>query len=118
MTRFSFKTTSHRNRSWKRLFWVAALAVPLCAADSPSGTVRAWGLNDFGQLGNNSTTNSSVPVPVSGLSGVVAVGAGGAHSLAVKSDGTVWAWGDNTLAGVYKISANFRAIPFCRVPYG
>ena len=64
------------------------------------GTVAAWGSNYGGQLGNNSTTNSSVPVLVSRigvLSGktVVAVSAGGDHSLALCSDGTVAAWGKN-----------------------
>ena len=37
-----------------------------------------------------------VPVPVPGLTGVVAVAAGYSHSLAAKADGTVWAWGENT----------------------
>ena len=65
------------------------------------GTVWAWGENLYGQLGNGLTTNSSVPVPVStssGLTGVVAIAAGGDgayHSLAEKTDGTVWAWGHN-----------------------
>src|SRR5438094_920751 len=92
---------SHQNRSWERLFCVAALAASLCvAAQPPSGTVRAWGDNQWGQLGNGTFTNSNVPVQVSGLSGAVAVAGGGlspsvSHSLAVKSDGTVWAWGSN-----------------------
>lgn len=63
------------------------------------GTVWAWGPNDKGQLGTALTTAcdgfscSRVPVQVSGLGGVIAIGAGEYHSLALKRDGTVWAWG-------------------------
>ncbi|MHB1421144.1 MAG: RCC1 domain-containing protein, partial [Bacillota bacterium] len=60
------------------------------------GTVWAWGLNGYGQLGDNTTTNRLAPVQVSGLTNVVAVAAGNSHSLALKSDGTVWAWGLNS----------------------
>ncbi|WP_116023878.1 S8 family serine peptidase [Thermomonospora umbrina] len=60
------------------------------------GTVRAWGNNDNGQLGNGSTTDSDSPVQTGGLSGVTQVGAGRLHSLAVRLDGTVRAWGDNS----------------------
>src|SRR6266851_7500120 len=51
------------------------------------GTAWGWGYNYYGQLGNNSTANSSVPVQVSGLSGVTAIAAGGYHSLAVQQYG-------------------------------
>ena len=66
------------------------------------GTVAAWGSNEDGQLGNNSTLNSSVPLavdPSAALSGktVVAVTAGRYHSLALCSDGTVASWGSNEL---------------------
>jgi len=61
----------------------------------PDGTVWAWGANGNGQLGNNSLTDSSVPVQVSNLSGVTAIAGGGGSGYALKSDGTVWAWGAN-----------------------
>ena len=60
------------------------------------GTVRAWGMNIWGQLGNGTFTDSNVPVQVSGLTGVSAIAACvGLHSVALKSDGTVRAWGNN-----------------------
>jgi len=62
----------------------------------PDGSLWGWGGNANGQLGINSTTRQDLPVAVSTLSsGVVAVAAGQMHSLALKSDGTVWAWGWN-----------------------
>ncbi len=59
------------------------------------GTVWAWGLNEYGELGNGTLTDSAVPIQVSPLSGMVAVAAGYEFSLALKNDGTVWGWGLN-----------------------
>ncbi|MGB9179636.1 MAG: hypothetical protein WCB68_10375, partial [Pyrinomonadaceae bacterium] len=65
------------------------------------GTVWAWGYNAYGQLGDNTFTTRATPVQVLGpggagtLSGVIAISARGHHSLALKSDGTVWAWGNS-----------------------
>ena len=76
----------------------------------------AWGSNSNGQLGNNSTTNSSVPVSVttSGvLNGktVIAISAGGTHSLALCSDGTIAAWGYNNVGQLGDSTTIDRSFP-------
>jgi len=60
------------------------------------GTVWAWGWNAHGELGDGTTEKfKSIPVKVSGLSNVIMIAAGHSHNLALKQDGTVWAWGHN-----------------------
>jgi alpha-tubulin suppressor-like RCC1 family protein len=88
---------TRRRRAWPLL---AALASTLAivqaapAAAAPNGAA-AWGYNASGQLGNGSTAISRVAVAVSAIGGVSAVAAGGEHSLALLSNGTVMAWGSN-----------------------
>jgi alpha-tubulin suppressor-like RCC1 family protein len=69
------------------------------ALDS-SGRVWSWGANYYGQLGNGTTSNlngaNPTPVPVPGLTGITQIAAGAHSSFALRSDGTVWAWGDNS----------------------
>ncbi|MEV0641834.1 hypothetical protein AB0I77_44325, partial [Streptomyces sp. NPDC050619] len=61
------------------------------------GTVKAWGLNDFGQLGDGTIGgDSGTPATVANLTGVRDIDAGLSHSLALRSDRTVRAWGDNS----------------------
>jgi len=69
----------------------------VCAVLS-SGTVDCWGYNQFGELGNGTTTNSDVPVPVLGVSGVKAVAGdeNGGGFCAVLSTGHLKCWGQNT----------------------
>ena len=84
---------------------------------SSDGTVTAWGLNTNGQLGNNSTAPSTVPVAVTTSSGplssrtAVAVSAGASHSLALCSDGTVVAWGLNTNGQLGNNSTTQSTVP-------
>lgn len=75
------------------------------------GTLRAWGKND-GLLGDGTTPDRLVPVPVPGLSRVTALAAGGAQSLALLADGTVMSWGDNTFGELGDGSdVGFRGTP-------
>lgn len=65
----------------------------VCAIASDN-TVKCWGDNQYGQLGNNSTIDSSLPVSASGLSGVIALTAGAYHSCAATSS-AISCWGKN-----------------------
>jgi hypothetical protein len=95
---------------------VTALASARAAAYAlhADGAVSAWGSNDQGQLGNGLFCNacySSAPVPVSGLTGVTALAAGIATGYALRTDGTVWAWGRDE-------DSELGAGGTCTQPYG
>lgn len=91
---------------------ISDLSAPLCVTTLINGTVSAgenysillkddgtvwtWGTNEYGQLGDGTTTLKTKPEQVIGLESVTAISTEGQHSLALKNDGTVWAWGDNS----------------------
>jgi alpha-tubulin suppressor-like RCC1 family protein len=78
------------------------------------GTVWAWGRsNPDGQLGDGTTAIAAtwVPKQVAGLTGVTAVGAGDDHSVALKSDGSVWTWGGNAVGQLGDGTTERRLLP-------
>jgi RHS repeat-associated protein len=72
-------------------------AVGHSLAVTSTGSLLAWGWNSSGQLGNGSTIDSALPVPISLPGGptITAVSAGTYHSFAVTSTGSTFAWGRN-----------------------
>lgn len=75
-------------------------AVQLAASGESScarragGTIRCWGENLYGRLGNGATDRGTgIPSDVVGIDDAVDVSVGEAHACAVRADGTVWCWG-------------------------
>jgi alpha-tubulin suppressor-like RCC1 family protein len=80
------------------------------------GTVWTWGANFNGKLGDGTFTNRNAAVRVETaagvpLDGIVAVAAGSLHSVALRNDGTVWAWGYNVSGALGDGTGTNRARP-------
>ncbi len=75
------------------------------------GTVLAWGGNAHGQLGDGTENDAATPVPVVGLTDVVAVAANHHCSMALRRDGTVWTWGNNEWGQLGDGTYNSRSTP-------
>lgn len=89
---------------------------PYTLAVKADGTAWAWGYNGYGTLGDGSTTNRFNPVPVlapggAPFTGVSKLAAGHYHSLALKTDGTVYAWGYNNYGQLGDGSTGNRTAP-------
>jgi alpha-tubulin suppressor-like RCC1 family protein len=91
----------------------AGLGRHTCGRTS-SGIAHCWGENPFGALGNGSTTNSPVPVQVTGVStfGQLAVGGFIGHTCAIADGGTaVYCWGDNEVGAIGDGTTEDRFVP-------
>lgn len=76
------------------------------------GTLWTWGYNTSGQLGDNTTANKCSPVTVIAGGNIwCQISLGGNHSLGIKTDGTLWAWGANANGRLGDNTATNRASP-------
>lgn len=89
---------------------IAAGSTHACALRS-NGVVNCWGANSVGQLGNNSTTNQSVPVPVANITTAIGVAAGAQHSCAILGSGLAQCWGNNNLGQIGDGTVTVRLTP-------
>jgi alpha-tubulin suppressor-like RCC1 family protein len=83
------------------------------------GTLWLWGSNAYGQLGDNSITHRSSPVQtISGGSNWKQVSGGFRHTVAIKTDGTLWLWGRNNFGQLGDNTATNRSSPVQTVAGG
>ena len=96
----------------------------IAAAIKTDGTLWCWGFNGNGQLGDNTVTNKSSPVQTVGFatnwkqvscgSGLVAQ----SHTAAIKTDGTLWAWGRNSNGQLGDNTITNKSSPVQTVTFG
>ena len=83
------------------------------------GSVWAWGFNRSGQLGDGSKIEKDAPVQILPPdSGVIQVAAGKIYTLALKADGSVWAWGNNAWGQMADGTSTDRLTPTQVLPPG
>jgi alpha-tubulin suppressor-like RCC1 family protein len=85
-------TTFAGGTNWKQV----SAGYDHCAAIKTDGTLWSWGRGNDSQLGDNTITTKSTPVTTfAGGTNWKQVSAGGSHTAAIKTDGTLWTWGYN-----------------------
>ena len=99
----------------KTIKQISAGSLYTCAIASDN-KAYCWGRGDLGQLGNNSTTNSSIPVAVN-TTGVLAgktikqISAGTSHTCAIASDDKAYCWGSGSFGALGNNSAANSSVP-------
>lgn len=94
--------------------WCAISSSSHTVAVRSNGTTWAWGCNNCGQIGDNTTTNRSSPVSVVG--GItdwcrVSTGINGTHTLAIRTNGSAWSWGNNVSGRLGDLTTTNRSSP-------
>lgn len=90
------------------------LSAQVAAAPPPPAgghVVVGFGRNNTGQIGDGTTTNRTAPTGVVGLDNVTALEAGIGSSLALRSDGSAWAWGSNGSGQLGDGTKSDRSVP-------
>jgi len=83
------------------------------------GTLWLWGANTNGQLGDNTTTNRSSPVQTVAFgTNWKQVTCGSNHTAAIKTDGTLWCWGENSSGQLGDNTATSKSSPVQTVTFG
>ncbi len=73
---------------------------PAHCARLDNGSIRCWGDNELGQLGDGTTTDRHSPVTVTGIFTATAIAAGHSHTCALLADHTLRCWGHNYFGSV------------------
>lgn len=104
-----FETPLPVNTAHKKL----AIGYMTTVGVKEDGTVWSWGSDYDGSLGNGrKPTQQTIPKPIEGMTDFVEVAGTGSHFLALRKDGTVWAWGDNRYGQLgYATVKNYSAVP-------
>jgi alpha-tubulin suppressor-like RCC1 family protein len=101
-------TTFAGGTTWKQV----SAGGNVTAAIKTDGTLWTWGLGGSGRLGTNDTTNRSTPVTTfAGGTNWKQVSAGYRHTAAIKTDGTLWTWGDGNPGQLGNADITTRSTP-------
>lgn len=92
-----------------------------------NGRIWSWGVNTYGQLGDNSVTSRRTPVSILGAVKTFCTVSSGSHVLAIQTNGRLWGWGYNLYGQLGDNSVTSRRTPvsiqgavktFCKITSG